>query len=64
MNNCYKCENELEVGRNKPKSCPRCKVRLDYVFKEKVNNPKEEVTITEEAKKENPNDTYIPKEDS
>jgi len=33
---CYKCNYEWDARKKKPKSCPRCKTRLDYVFKEKV----------------------------
>ena len=48
---CYKCEYEWEARKEKPKACPRCKVRLDYVFKEKLPHPKEEeVHISDETK--------------
>jgi len=42
---CYKCDYKWETRTKKPKSCPRCKTRLDYVFKEKINNSKEEVVV-------------------
>lgn len=38
MRECYSCGYEWDSRKKKPKSCPRCKVRLDYVFKEKTNN--------------------------
>ena len=51
MNKCYKCGFELGITK-KPKSCPRCKTRLDYIFKEKIQpKPKEEeVHIIDEKK--------------
>ena len=48
---CYKCKYEWEKRKDKPKACPRCKTRLDIVFKEKVDNPKEqEIHIVDEDK--------------
>jgi len=48
---CYKCGYEWETIVEKPKSCPRCKIRLDYVFKEKLDHPKEEeMHIVDEEK--------------
>ena len=47
---CYKCGYKWETIVEKPKSCPRCKTRLDYVFKEKIPHPKEEVHIVDEKK--------------
>lgn len=47
MDECYKC-NYLFEDRIKPKSCPRCKARLDYVFKEKIDNKKETIEVQEE----------------
>lgn len=49
---CYKCEYEWETIVDKPKSCPRCKTRLDYVFKEKIDNSKDETPVPEEQSKE------------
>ncbi len=48
---CYKCNYVWENRTKKPKSCPKCKIRLDYVFKEKVAHPNEEgVKIIDEKK--------------
>ena len=47
---CYKCQYEWETRTKKPKACPRCKTRLDYVFKEKVDHPKEEEPEIDETK--------------
>ena len=42
MKQCYKCGYEWDARRKKPKACPRCKTRLDYVFKETIKQPKED----------------------
>ena len=48
---CYKCGYEWEIRKEKPKSCPRCKTRLDYVLKEKIDHTKEqEMRIKDETK--------------
>ena len=49
---CYKCQYEWETIVEKPKSCPRCKTRLDYVFKETVNHQKEEEVHIQDEEKE------------
>ena len=37
MRQCYNCGLELDL-RTKIDDCPKCKVKLNYVFKEKTNN--------------------------
>ena len=60
---CYKCGYKWEIRTEKPKSCPRCKTRLDIVIKEKINHQKEvKLSIIDETKKEN--DTLPYKEES
>ena len=58
---CYKCGYEWKTIVEKPKACPRCKTRLDYVFKEVMNKKEDNIVIQTQEEFES-NKRYIPKE--
>lgn len=60
---CYKCDYVWNIRTEKPLSCPRCKTRFDYVFKETIKPKKDNIVIQDQKDFEANEKQYKPKED-